>query len=254
MQSNTFLGLFVGQNIITLKYVDSTNNYLRDLLSKSKPPPEGTVILAVEQSAGRGQLGCVWHSQPGKNLTFSVLLNPIYLPIERQFQLNKAISLALNDVLAKYFGDSAKIKWPNDSYIGSHKIGGMLIENSIQGSVLKHAIIGIGLNVNQLNFPSLLKNVTSFGKILHQEYHLTQLLTEICGAIEARYLQLKAGKHQHIDAEYLNKLYLFNEWSMYRIHGEVKSGRICGISREGYLEVETEKEVKRYGLKEIAFV
>lgn len=254
MQSNTFLGLFIGQNIITLKYVDSTNNYLKDKLSKSEPLAEGTVILAEEQSAGRGQMGNIWHSERGKNLTFTILLNPHFLPIEQQFQLNKVISLGLNDVLSTYFGDSAKIKWPNDSYIGNDKIGGILIENNIQGNLLKHAVVGIGLNVNQTHFSSLLKNVTSFGKISQQDYHLMDILIEICKAIEARYLQLKAGKYQKIDEEYLKKLYRFNEWSMYRINGEVKSGKIRGISKEGHLELENENQITQYGLKEIAFI
>jgi BirA family biotin operon repressor/biotin-[acetyl-CoA-carboxylase] ligase len=248
------LGLFVGQNIITLKSVDSTNNYLKEILSKSKPLPEGTVILAVEQSAGRGQLGNRWHSESGKNLTFSVLLNPTFLAVEQQFELNKAVSLALNDVLSTYFGVSAKIKWPNDSYIGTQKIGGMLIENNIHGNLLKHAIIGIGLNVNQLSFPSVLKNVTSFKQILRKEHNLEHLLGEICGAIEARYLQLKAGKFKEIGAEYLNKLYLLNEWSMYRIKGKLQSGKICGVNTAGCIEVEIENQVKTYGLKEIEFI
>lgn len=254
LQSNTFLGLFVGQNIITLQFVDSTNNYLKDIVSKSKPILEGTVILAVEQSAGRGQLGSTWHSESGKNLTFSILLNPTFLPVERQFELNKAISLAINDVLSKHFGALAKIKWPNDSYIGMQKIGGMLIENNIHGTLLKHAIIGIGLNVNQTSFPSILKNVTSFSQFLHQDYDLLHLLKELCSAIEARYLQLKAGKFNEIGAEYLSKLYRLNEWDMYRIHGKLQSGKICGVSVTGQLQVETENQIREYTLKEIEFI
>ena len=254
MQSNNFLGLFVGQNTITLNAVDSTNNYLKQLMTKSEPVPEGTVILAVEQSAGRGQLGNSWHSETGKNLTFSILLNPTFLPIEQQFQLNKAISLALNDVLSNYFNTSTKIKWPNDSFIGKNKIGGMLIENSIQGSLLKHAIIGIGLNVNQARFPPTLKNVTSFCQILHQQFDLKNLLREICQAIEARYLQLRAGKHSEINAEYLNKLYGLNEWRNYCVQGAIKNGKISGVNAIGALEVEIDNQITAFGLKEIVFI
>ena len=231
MQNNNFLGLFVGQHIITLQSVDSTNNYLKRILSKSKPLLEGTVILAVEQLAGRGQLGNSWHSEPGKNLTCSILLNPIFLPIEHQFELNRIISLALNDVLTTYFGLAAKIKWPNDSYIDKQKIGGILIENIIHGNLIKHSIIGIGLNVNQLDFPRSLKNVTSFKQILEIEQDLSTLLKEICMAIEIRYLQLKAGKYQEIDTAYLNKLYLWDEWTMYQINGKLQIGKIHGISK-----------------------
>ncbi|MHB1178435.1 MAG: biotin--[acetyl-CoA-carboxylase] ligase, partial [Daejeonella sp.] len=116
MQNNTFSGLFVGQNLIKLKEVSSTNSFLKDALSKSTPLLEGTVIMADKQFAGRGQTNNVWMSEPGQNLTFSILLNPSFLQIDKQFELNKAISLALNDVLRNYTGDQALIKWPNDAY------------------------------------------------------------------------------------------------------------------------------------------
>lgn len=254
LQSNTFLGLFVGQNVITLQSINSTNNYLKEILTKSKPIPEGTVIMAVEQLAGRGQVGNTWHSEPGKNLTFSVLLHPTFLPVEQQFQLNKTICLALNDLLSAYFGSSAQIKWPNDSYVDKQKIGGILIENNIQGNLIKQSIVGIGLNVNQYHFPSALKNVTSFNRITSREFDLISLLKEICGAIEARYLQLKARKSKEMDAEYLSKLYLLDQWGMYLVNGKIQSGKIVGVSASGHLQIEIENQIKEYGLKEIEFI
>ena len=129
MQNNTFSGLFVGHNLITLNEVDSTNTFLKDAVSKSTPLLDGTVIMAEKQFAGRGQAENSWQTEPGKNLTFSILLKPGFLSVDKQFELNKAISIALNDVLIKYIPDSAFIKWPNDLYIRTKKIGGMLIEN-----------------------------------------------------------------------------------------------------------------------------
>ena len=199
MQNNTFSGLFIGRNLITLKEVDSTNTFLKDALSKSTPFLDGSVIMADRQLAGRGQSGNSWISEAGKNLTFSVLLNPVFLAIERQFDLNMAVSLALNDFFNKYKIQSATIKWPNDSYINNKKVAGILIENILQGNKIKHAIIGIGLNVNQDNFPANLKNVTSLKQALHQDYNLMQILGEICAFIEARYLQLKAGNIDRIN-------------------------------------------------------
>lgn len=253
LQSNTFLGLFVGQNIVSLSNVDSTNNYLKELLTKSRPVPEGSVIMAVKQSAGRGQIGNTWHSEAGKNLTFSLVLYPSFLPIDQQFELTKAISLALNDVLSSYFGPSAKIKWPNDCYINDKKIGGILIENSIQGNQIKHSIIGVGLNVNQSDFPSELINATSFNQAFSKEHELMTVLGEICSAIEARYLQLKAGNLKEIDAQYLNNLYLLNQWNIYRINGCLQNGKICGIDSQGQLQVEIDNQIQSFGLKEIAF-
>lgn len=254
MQNNIFLGLFVGHNTVTLKEVDSTNSWLKQSLSKSEPLPEGTVIMAEAQFAGRGQTQNAWHSQPGKNLTFSILLNPRFIEVQRQFNLNMAISLALNDVLTNYFGNRATIKWPNDSYIDNEKIAGILIENLVQGNQIKHAIIGIGLNVNQTDFPSILQNVTSFKKILHIDYDLHVLKNEICRSVEARYLQLKAGKYSALKKDYLDKLYLMNVWAYFKIKGLTVAGKICGVSDEGFLQVETEAGLQQFGFKEIEFV
>lgn len=254
MQNNTFSGLFIGQKLITLNEVNSTNTFLRDALSKSTPLYEGTVILAEKQYAGRGQAGNSWQSEAGKNLTFSILLNPTFLPVERQFHLNKAISLALNDVLNNYTSGNAFIKWPNDSYIGNKKIAGLLIENIVNGNKIKHAIIGIGINVNQEKFSSDIKNVTSFKQALHKDYDLLSLLGEICSTIEVRYLQLKAGKYDELDIAYLNKLYLRDEWAPFKFDGQIQSGKIAGITSNGQLILETIGGLRYFNNKEIEFI
>lgn len=254
MQNNTFSGLFVGQNLITLKEVASTNTFLKDALSKSTPLLEGTVIMAEKQFAGRGQTNNTWLSDERKNLTFSILLNPTFLPVERQFDLNKAISIALNDVLKTYAGNEALIKWPNDSYIGNKKVGGMLIENIVNGNKIRHAIVGIGLNVNQTNFPISLKNVTSLKQGLHKDYDLYVLLGEICSAVEARYLQLKAGRHEKITSDYMDSLYLLNQWSTFKTEKGMLNGRITGVSSLGQLEMETPEGIVFFNNKEVEFI
>lgn len=254
MQNNTFSGLFIGHNLITLKEVDSTNTFLKDAVSKSTPLLDGTVIMAEKQFAGRGQAENLWQSEAGKNLTFSILLNPSFLAVDRQFDLNKAISVALNDVLTRYIPESAFIKWPNDLYIHTKKIGGMLIENIVQGNKIKYAIIGIGLNVNQEYFPTNLKNVTSLKQELHQDYDLLGLLGEICSTVEARYLQLKGGSLKKINDEYLNLLYLKDQWALFKFDGRIQNGKIIGITDIGQLILETEHETRVFNTKEIEFI
>lgn len=254
MQNNTFSGLFIGRNLITLKEVDSTNTFLKDALSKSTPLLDGTVIMADRQLAGRGQSGNSWISEAGKNLTFSVLLNPVFLPIERQFDLNMAVSLALNDFFNKYKLQAATIKWPNDSYLNNKKVAGILIENILQANKIKHAIIGIGLNVNQENFPANLKNVTSLKQALHQNYNLMQILGEICAFIEARYLQLKAGNIDKLRDEYLSKLYLKDENALFRFNDEVQNAIIRDITVSGQLVLETNSGLQYFNNKEIEFI
>lgn len=255
MQNNIFSGLFVGQNLVTIKQVDSTNSFLKNLLSNSKPVPEGTVIMAEEQYAGRGQQQNTWHSEPGKNLTFSLLLKPHFLPVDAQFDLNRAASLGVYDALQPILGDQLKIKWPNDIYYGDSKLGGMLIENTIQGAQLKDSVIGIGLNINQENFPSGAANATSVKQILQKDYDLTRLLSEICKQLEAYYLKLKAGQVDFVRNTYLSRLYWLNEAKSFESNGKVFNGIVKNVLPNGLLVIEdTNGQRLEFNLKELKFL
>jgi len=254
LQNNTFSALFVGQNLLTLKEVDSTNNFLKNLLSNSKPLPEGTVIMAENQFTGRGQQENRWHSEPGKNLTFSVLLKPSFLGVLNQFDLTRAISLGVFDALQPTLGDQLKIKWPNDIYYGDRKLGGMLIENIVQGGQIKNAIIGIGLNVNQENFDAGASNAVSVKQILQRDYDLRILLLEICNHIEAYYLNLKAGKVDFVRNEYLKRLYWLNENKSFKTQSHVFEGKITNVKDNGLLVVTVGDKETAYNLKEIEFL
>jgi BirA family biotin operon repressor/biotin-[acetyl-CoA-carboxylase] ligase len=136
----------IGSKIIHLESVDSTNNYAANLVQKGGCA-NGTVIMAEKQYAGRGQAENLWQSEAGKNLTFSILLMPSFLAVDRQFDLNKAISIALNDVLTNYIPASAFIKWPNDLVVGGAKLSGLLLEATQLADGHMACVIGIGLNV-----------------------------------------------------------------------------------------------------------
>lgn len=256
MQNNTFSTLFVGQNLIKLSAVDSTNNYLKKLASNSEPLVEGTVIMADHQFAGRGQMNNQWIAEAGKNLTFSLLLRPNFLKVEEQFLLNMVVSVALNNVLLRYLPVGLSIKWPNDIYVENKKIGGLLIENVIVGSKIKHSIIGIGLNVNQSNFEGDLKAKTiSISQILHQDVNLMMLLNEICTQIEQHYLKLRSGKYTNLKELYVAKLYRLSQVASYAADGKVFEGIIEGISNEGLLKIKPlVGETIEFGFKEVAFV
>jgi len=255
LQNNIFSGLFVGQNFITIKQVDSTNNFLKDLASNSKPLIEGTVIMAENQYAGRGQQQNGWHAEPGKNLTFSILLKPTFLPVTDQFDLVRAVSLGVFEALAPLLDDKLKIKWPNDIYYADQKLGGMLIENMIQGGQIKNAVVGIGLNINQEIFPNHLPNAISLKQILHQDYDLNGLLSEICRHIEAYYLNLKAGKISFVRETYLKRLYWLNEKKSFRSKEEMFDGVINNVRDNGMLVVKNNKgEELEFSLKEITFI
>ena len=254
VQNNIFSGLFVGQNLITIQHVDSTNNYLKELTSNSKPVPEGTVIMADSQFAGRGQQQNRWHSEPGKNLTFSLLLRPSFLSIAQQFDLTRAISLGIINALEPFLGDKLKIKWPNDIYYEDKKLGGILIENILQGNQIKNSVVGIGLNINQEIFPLDVAKAVSLKQILHRDYDLKFILSEICKNIEAIYLNLKAGRLLSVRNEYLARLYRLNEDKNYRAGDMIFTGRLTGVKDNGMLMISSDGRELLYNLKEIEFL
>lgn len=253
MQSNTFSSFLNGQNFITLKSISSTNNYLKEELSKSTPFSEGTVIMAEEQFGGRGQSGNIWLSEPGKNLTFSILLKPSFLSPPQQFNINIAICVAIYEALYPLLGEELAIKWPNDIYVGDRKLGGILIENILQGNEWKESIVGIGINVNQEDFSGL-KNACSIKELLHREYILTDLLYDLCKSIEKCYFQLKNQGIADLQLVYKKALYGLNKVRMFNLEGVSVEGKIIDVADNGQLIVDFNGHSARFNFKEIEFV
>lgn len=252
LQSNTFLGLIVGENIITLQRVSSTNDYLKSNLSNSTPYTEGTVIMAVEQYAGKGQAGNVWQSEPGKNLTCSILLNPHFLSPKDQFDLNIAVSLSIIDTLRPILGEKLRIKWPNDIYFMDKKIGGILIENMLRGMTWKHAIIGLAINVNQTEFDNHAK-ASSLKQLLDRDFNINELLSSLCRQLSIEYELLKQGNSEQ-RCRYKHNLYRLGQPADFMVGGQRKNGTLLDISKEGKLIVDFDGQLTEFGIKEIAFV
>ena len=210
--------------------------------------------MAESQYAGRGQQQNRWHSEDGKNLTFSLLLKPVFLPVTQQFDLTRAISLGIINALEPYLGDQLKIKWPNDIYYADGKLGGILIENLVQGNQIKNSVIGIGLNINQESFPLEVPNAVSLKQILHRHYDLRLLLSEICQNIEAAYLNLKAGRFELVRKAYLERLYWLNEDKIFKASGQIFKGTIENVKDNGLLIVNNGAETSEYNQKEIEFL
>ena len=255
MQNNTFSGGFVGRNLITLTSVPSTNDYLKEELSKSTPLTEGTVILAVHQTAGRGQMGAIWVSEPGQNLTFSLLLNPVSTAPSHQFAITIVVSLALIEFLQRLLPDHlVQVKWPNDIYVEGRKIAGILIENIISGRRWKHSIIGVGLNVNQTVFPEgIREKVTSMRLLTGEEYELTDLLAKLCAAIESNYEGMELSATPWLLGQYVKNLYRYNEEATYLIDGVPVRGKIVGVTVHGRLQLDFNGHVVDFGIREVEF-
>jgi BirA family biotin operon repressor/biotin-[acetyl-CoA-carboxylase] ligase len=145
--------LFIGQSLVFMPECHSTNDEALQLFKAGKGV-EGSIVITSNQTAGRGQRTNTWESEPGKNLTFSILLTPHFLLAKDQFYLTVCISTALADYLKETFGETVKIKWPNDLIVQDKKVCGMLIENQLSGQQIQSCVVGIGLNVNQKKFDS----------------------------------------------------------------------------------------------------
>ncbi len=246
--------LFVGQKIVYLPSCQSTNDEAAQLLGQ-KDVPEGTLVVTDQQTRGRGQRGNQWEAQPGQNLTVSLVLKPIFLAPPDQFWLNMAVSLAIQDTLAPLLSATElTIKWPNDVYVRDRKLGGVLIENMLQGQTLGHSIVGIGLNVNQLDF-----NIPTATSLLREspapeEYSLPGLLTALAEQLEKRYLQLRAGHRDVLRAAYLQHLYMYRQPYFFIAGAHGFTGQIVDLDPTGRLGILTHGIVRYFAFKEVKFV
>lgn len=246
--------LFLGSKIVRLTEVDSTNVYAASLIKNSpKIITDGMVIYTDNQTNGKGQRGRIWETTPNKNLTFSIVLKPNLL-VNEQFLLSKICALGILDFLTDLGIKNTSIKWPNDIYVGNQKIAGMLLENTLKNSKIEFCIAGIGININQTVFNEHLQQATSLQLITNKSYELSQLLSQLLFFIEKRYLQLKTGKLQQINNDYLNHLLGYNTERTYLVNNQKVLGVISGVASSGKLQVIHKNNLHEYDMKEIGFV
>lgn len=244
---------FVGKEIITFKTLGSTNEYCKKLLNNQEVK-EGLVINALWQSAGKGHGNNSWESEAGQNLTFSIILHPLFLEPSGQFFLSMITSLGITDFLKEITGN-VLIKWPNDIYIEKNKVAGILIENSVMENRIIDSIIGIGININQVSFGSHIQNPVSVKDIIPDPPSLENCLIRICRKIDYWYSKLRKNRKAEIKAEYTKQLIRLNEQHLYRNENNTFRGYIRGVDDSGRLAVETTKGKTRYfGLKEVEFL
>ena len=238
-------------NIIHYSTLESTNISAIEILSNSSPI-EGTVISAEFQSKGRGQIGRFWHSLPKLNLLFSIILYPTFLNSRQQFVISQLVCIALIKTL-KNMGITAKIKWPNDIYIGDRKVAGILIQNQIQGKTIKSSVIGIGINVSQESFPNELPNPISLKNVLNKELNKDTLLKDIWMQIKLYYHKTAAGKIDLIVKEYHDAMYKIGEAQLLEAETQFE-GRIIGVNQIGQLLVDVLGDTQAFDFREIKWI
>lgn len=243
---------FNGEKILYKATCTSTNTVAMQLIS-TQNVPEGTIVITDNQSEGRGQRENSWISEPYKNLTFSLILYPNELIIKQSFSLNIITSLAIYQVLTPYITNDLFIKWPNDIYYQNNKIAGILIENVIKGDKFTASVIGIGLNVNQINFN--LPNVSSLFLICGHEFNLPSLLLQITNLIQKKYKQLFSQGLDACKTEYIEKLYWIKQKRIFQAQGNYFEGIIQGVDEIGRLSVlKDNNKLTYYDYKEIKFI
>ncbi len=231
----------------------STNELLKSIADKDSVA-EGYTVVAVSQTAGRGQIGAFWESQPGQNLTFSLLLRPEFIKADQMFLVSKAISLGIVDYLNS-FGEEFKIKWPNDIYYKDKKICGVLIENQLMGSNIVYSIIGIGLNINQEAFISDAPNPISLYNIIGRKLDLVSELPKLLNQIDVWYQMLADGWYEKIDEAYFAHLYRTNgQYTFRTCEGACFSGTISNVESNGRITiVDSNGEIRSFLFKEVEF-
>lgn len=222
--------------------VASTNSALLADLERKPQLTEGTVYLAVDQSAGRGQGSNQWHSTPGANLTLSILLRPVHLSVDAVFALNAAVSLAtarcVQTFLPPHLKHSVRVKWPNDVYVGDQKIAGILIQNALRGNQLQYAVAGIGLNVNERDFPiGLRPRAISIRQLTNDDISLEDVSEQLFEHLSENYQLIIDGNLRQLRQDYQQQLYRLGLPTRFmRLHNETEfTATITGVSREGRL-------------------
>jgi BirA family biotin operon repressor/biotin-[acetyl-CoA-carboxylase] ligase len=230
----------IGLPFIELQSVDSTNNYALEQIH-AQMARHGMAFFAHEQIAGKGQRGKGWVSEKGANIILSVIINPGYLSVKDQFQLSACVAVAVHDFFSRYAGDATSIKWPNDLYWQNRKAGGILKENvvgSTDQAIWKWAVAGIGININQTNFPPGLSNPVSLKQITGKNYNPVELARELCSILDNYYRQLMTEGFEDIYEKYVTHLYKRNESARLKKDSRIFDALIKTVTPTGQLVIQ----------------
>ena len=237
--------MFTDNNII-LKQGGSTNSYALELKSTAVFK-EGLVVTADFQTGGKGQRGKEWESNRGENLLLSAVIES-NISIDNQFDLNILSSIASMDCLKSYDIDS-QIKWPNDILVNKCKIAGILIQNLISRNRITHTIIGIGLNINQIEFTNFYFSATSIQKELGAVINIADVKDSLLNALQLRLESYRLNSN--LKEEYLSNLFQKDKVATFESSNQKFMGIIRGVTKSGLLQIETENSLKEFNLQEV---
>lgn len=238
-----------GFQVIEYDEVTSTNTLAEQLpLSELK---DKQVILTWRQTQGRGQTTNRWESEPGRNISMTVIFRPQDLEAGKQFAVSMVIALGCLDFLRLHV-ENVSVKWPNDIYVGDRKIAGILIEHRVGGANIQSSLCGIGVNINQERFLSDAPNPVSLLQLLRKELPLEQALAELLDCIGARYREI--SRYSLLEKDFLK--YLYRNDGVYDWQDQQGRFRasIDGIDEYGQLVLKDSSGKKRiYAFKEVQY-
>lgn len=236
--------------LVKLDAIDSTNDFLKGLASKESLE-NYTTIWAQSQTHGRGQMGSIWESEPGKNLIMSVLVRNSVTILSQIYTFNVAVALAAIQALEEHEIPNLTIKWPNDIMSGNKKLGGILIENIVKSGGITDSVVGLGLNVNQTHFDNL-PNASSLKLICKRDFDNEKLLRSVVEHLKINALDLIATSDLLWQC-YHDKLYKFGiPMPFENVLGRQFMGIIQGVTAEGQIQILLEDDrVGTFEIKQI---
>jgi BirA family biotin operon repressor/biotin-[acetyl-CoA-carboxylase] ligase len=239
MLKSRLKGRLFGKHIHHYLKTDSTNRVAMELGYANEP--EGTIVLAEEQTAGRGRAGRVWHSERGTGIYATLLLRPKISPVQAPL-LTMMAGLSARSAIQAQTGLAIDLKWPNDLMLGSKKLGGVLTEMHAEPSQVLHVVVGIGINANQDRFPGDLASIaTSLRLQLDRSISRMELLVRLLREFETNYNRFlhdgAASVTQRFEAV---SSYARGKRVSVSSAAESYSGVTAGLSPEGFLQVERE--------------
>lgn len=246
--TGTFLA---GKPFIELQQVESTNNYATGLVHAGMAQ-HGMAVFAHSQTKGKGQRTRQWQSDLRKNIAVSLVLQPPGLALSQSFLLSTATAVGVQNFFSVYAGNETKIKWPNDLYWQDRKAGGILIENILQGSEWKAAVVGIGININQTNFEGLQNKAVSLKQITGKEYEPLALAKDLCLHFSKAYEVLQKLPSETIEA-YKRILYKRNESVRLKHGSRVFEAVVKDVTNQGELIVQHAIE-ERFSVGDVEWV
>jgi BirA family biotin operon repressor/biotin-[acetyl-CoA-carboxylase] ligase len=231
-----------GNKIYTFETIDSTNNCAKAVAGVGAP--EGTVVISEGQTAGRGRLGRPWYSNPHENLTFSVVLRP-QLNNEGFNLLSLYAAVAVAEAIERVTPLRVECKWPNDLLIDNKKVAGILIEGSFKDNSSEYMILGLGINVNQRNFPNdLNQTATSLSLACNREVDRADLFRETLRSLERNYINLRNSGFPSILNAWISRSSVIDKPISISQQGTLITGIVKGLNSDGGLIIQTNESTQ----------